>query len=1128
MKPPQPSRVRFGVFELDLRSGELRPTEAANGMRTIVLQEQPFQILRLLIERSGEVATREEIRKNLWPNDTAVDFNHSINVAIATLRRALRDSTEQPKYIETVARRGYRLIAPTEWIKAAEDPAVVDVDPGERVGNNAARQPETPEAAGLIGKKVLHYRVLEVVGGGGMGMVYKAEDLKLGRRVALKFLPQDLTSDPLSLRRFEREAQTASSLNHANICTIHAIEEYEGQPFIVMELLEGETLRDRLATTGTNPLPLGTLLEIAVQICNGLAAAHGKGIVHRDIKPANIFLTRHGPVKILDFGLAKLAATEDQEEKDKGESAGHTRSPGTSGQKSSAAIQEADASLTRTGMAIGTAGYMSPEQIKKERLDARTDLFSFGLVLYEMVTGQRPFTGNTAEAVHDAILHQAPAPAHHLNPAIPARLEAVIAKALQKDRTQRYQSAAAINADLEAFQDKKRRRPRHLWKSLAAIVLLLAVAAGGWIYWRNRSPFTLSAQDTVVLADLDNRTSDPIFDDALNTALRVEFEQTPFLNLLAPDKVRGTLKLAGRPEDAKLATERARDVCLRTHSRAVIASSIADAGNHFELRLDGIDCLTGRIVATAKRDVASRNEIVRALGILGVELRSKLGEPSASLAKFGKPLDEATSSSLEALQLLTQGYRHHSARDQLATSYYQRAIELDPNLALAYVALGARYSNTWEMTLASAAEKKAYDLRDRLTGPARFLAETLYYDVGTGELEKAYPIHEQWVQTFPMDPRAHINYSFFLLSLGHHEQAAAESRESVRLLPSLATYVNLVQSTILAGRPDEAKAACDEAEAHGVVSPPLRVWRHLIAFLQQDKPAMSEQLAWAVNHSEMGALVFNGEADVQVYHGHFQAATQWMNRENDALKKANSVADLVFNNVSFELQEAEVGRIKIAQQRMAGLAAGATGREARLELALLFARTGNIEQAQRLSDALSQESPLSTLIQNYSLPSIRAAIQLQQNDPAGAVESLRPALKYELAYPTSFNSLYPAYLRGLAYLSYEQRTISRCGIPKGVGSSGNCGKICDRIAGPASTRACPGDGRRPRRRAQFLRRIPQSVARRRSGHSDLHSGKDRIRQIALITVITRSLAAGTTSPAPNRELGLDRIFSDGK
>ena len=1019
MNLSQPSRVRLGAFELDLRSGELRPLEPENGMRTIVLQEQPFQVLRLLIERTGEVATREEIRKSLWPNDTAVDFNHSINVAIGTLRRALRDSAEEPKYIETVARRGYRLIAPIEWVTTPEEQPSVEADPQDDGGGNGTVTPATIwDGGGLIGRKVLHYRVLEVIGGGGMGMVYKAEDLKLGRRVALKFLPEELTSDPLSLRRFEREAQTASSLNHANICTIHAIEEYEGLPFIAMELLEGETLRDRLAASGAganaDPLPLDEVLVISAEICSGLEAAHSKGIIHRDIKPANIFLTRQGVVKILDFGLAKLAASNDpEEEKAQGQSTGQT--PATTlfsksyGQESAAAIQEADASLTRTGMAIGTAGYMSPEQIKKERLDARTDLFSFGLVLYEMATGRRPFTGHTVEAVHEAILHQEPPAPQDLNASVSPRLGAVIAKALEKDRAQRYQTAADLAADLEALEGHKLRPLRHLWKWPVAVVLLFLVVAGSWAWHRVRQPWTLSAQDTVVLADLDNRTSDPIFDDALNTAIRVAFEQTPFLNLLAPDKVRGTLQLLHQPEDAKLTAERAHEVCLRTHSKAVVASSIADEGNHFSLELDGIDCATGHTVASATRDVAARSEIVRTLGAMAVDLRRKLGEPRESLQKFNEPLDRATSSSLEALQLLAQGYRHHSARDQAATSYYQRAIELDPNFALAYVGLGAGYSNAGEMELASKAEKKAYELCGRLTGPTRFIVETLYYDLGTGELEKAYPLHEQWVRTFPLDPRAHINFSFFLQGLGEYERAVVESREAVRLLPSVATYANLVATTILANRLDEAKAAYEDAEARGIADPSLHSLRHLIAFLQQDEPAMKEQLAWAMAHPELGGPVFKGEANAQQYYGRLRMGTHW-------LRQTDPGAALTVDDADFALQEAEAGSLTNARKLASGPVNGPLDRDTRLELALLSARSGNIERAQQLSNVISQEFPLDTLTQNYSLPTIRAAIQLQQNDPAGAIESLRPALKYDLAYPNPFNSLYPAYLRGLAYL----------------------------------------------------------------------------------------------------------------
>src|SRR6266851_1626752 len=395
------TRVRFGSFELNLESGELRSIGTADAnndaSNKVLLREQSLQVLRMLIERKGKIVTREEIRKKLWPNDTIVDFDHSINATIKTLRRALGDSADNPKYIETLARRGYRLRLPVEWLEST-------------TGFPRARDPSAPvfpDPGGLIGRKVSHYRVLEVIGAGGMGMVYKAEDLKLGRSVALKFLPEDLAGDPVTLQRFEREAQTASALNHPNICTIYEIEEHEGQPFIVMELLEGETLRNRIAASEPKAIPVPALLDIAIQICNGLQAAHDKAIIHRDIKPANFFLTKQGTVKILDFGLAKLAASRESAGKDPAEASPETASSPPS-EESSTRSDRIFTSLTRPGTTAGTAGYMSPEQVRKERLDVRTDLFSFGMVLYEMAAGRRAFEGETVAAIHDAILNQMP------------------------------------------------------------------------------------------------------------------------------------------------------------------------------------------------------------------------------------------------------------------------------------------------------------------------------------------------------------------------------------------------------------------------------------------------------------------------------------------------------------------------------------------------------------------------------------------------------------------------------------------------------------------------------------------------------------------------------------------------
>src|SRR5258707_5186775 len=608
----------------------------------------------MLIDRGTKMVTREEIRKQLWPNDTVVDFDHGINMAIGVLRRALGDSADNPQYIETLARRGYRLLVTPERLETTT----------ETVRGGAASPQRLPVLGGLVGKKVSHYRVLEVIGGGGMGMVYKAEDLKLGRQVAVKFLPEELASDRVALQRFEREAQTASALNHANICTIHQIAEYEGQPFIVMELLEGSTLLHQLSLSESKAIPLVPLLEIALQICDGLQAAHDKGIIHRDIKPANICLTNQGPVKILDFGLAKLASTEEVEEMGPQERADTSTSAGSkepSRETGTETPKGLHTNLTHTGIAIGTTGYMSPEQVRKEKLDARTDLFSFGLVLYEMAAGRRAFTGETAAVVHNANLTQTPAAGHHLQFAVPRGLHAVIAKALENDRSQRYQSAAEMREEIE--QVRREMRPVRRFRNwLASAALLIVVAGGAWVYRDYRNKVKLSPSDTVVLA-VSNQTGDPVFDDALNLAVRVGLEQTPYLNVLADNKVRGTLSTLKVSEDAKVTPEIAREVCLRTNSKMVVASSIADAGNGLRIELKGTDCQSGVTVARVRQDAASRNEVVHLLGVSAAELRGKLGEPAASIAKFNKPLELGTSASLEALQLLTEGYRHHLAGD---------------------------------------------------------------------------------------------------------------------------------------------------------------------------------------------------------------------------------------------------------------------------------------------------------------------------------------------------------------------------------------------------------------------------------------------------------------------------------
>ena len=963
------------------------------------------------------MVSREEIRTTLWPGSTIVDFDHSINVAIGVLRKALGDSASQPRYIETLARRGYRLLVPVEWLeKTTEIPS-----------DEVASEEPPPGLSGLIGKKVSRYRVIKVIGGGGMGMVFEAEDLKLGRHVALKFLPEEMANDAIALQRFEREAQTASALNHPNICTIYTVEEYEGRPFIAMELLEGDTLQHRIATSEPRPIPLDELLSIAIQICDGLQAAHDKDIIHRDIKPGNIFLTRQGPVKILDFGLAKLAESEAlggaESEEEVPDSGNEAVLPGRS-----------SASLTRTGTTAGTAGYMSPEQVNRERLDHRTDIFSFGVVLYEMAAGRRAFSGQTMALVRDAIVNETPVPVRALNSAVLRGLDTVITKALQKERSQRYQSVVEMRRDIERVRKQTQPARRIARWSLATAAVLIIVATGLWSYWSYRNRVTLSDTDTIVLADINNQTADPVFDDALNTALRFGLEQTPYLNVLAIDKVLGTLGLLKLPPTTKVTPDVARQVCLRTNSKFVITSSIADAGNRYRIELDAVDCQSGKAVARVAEDVANRNEIVHELGVSAAQLRGKLGEPAASIARFNKPLEEALSSSVEALQVGTLGYKRHIVGDlKGAITYYQRALELDPNLAPTYEGLAVAYNSLGESDLAVSAYTKAYELRARMTEPSRLGTEYLYYAWVTGEREKAYSVLLQSVQTFPRNVSARLNLASCLAFLGQPDKAADEAREAARLQPTAFAYDEWTIHSIHAERLNEAQSVLDEAAVRKFDSFGLQGNRIRLAFLRNDQRAMQEQWNQATGSPDAYRFLLL-RSEVEEHHGRFRRARELIQQASDMAP--GTAAEPWYRTALWEAESGDSARaVQIASTALETV----SNREGKQFLALAFARAGNIEQARKMADALDLDAPLDTLIQNYSLPTIRAAMKLNANDPAGAIAALQPSLKYELSFNFSFNGLYPAYIRGLAHLQLGEGRLAAAEFQKLVDHRGLVG-----------------------------------------------------------------------------------------
>lgn len=1046
--PPGPNarhqttdRARFGRFELNVRTGELLCAVGGGetAPRKTLLREQPFQILRLLIEHQGDIVSREEIKRKLWPRDTIVDFDRSINVAMAILRRALEDSAEEPEYIETLARRGYRLRVPVEWQKDSGG-----VSTQERDADLSAAPFAPSEIGSLVGKRILRYRVLEILGAGGMGLVYRAEDLKLGRNVALKFLPEEFAGDASALRRFEREAQTASALNHPNICTIYGIEEYQANPFIVMEFLEGETLAKRLGRIQSNPIEISALLGIATQVCDGLQAAHAKGIIHRDIKPANIFLTTHGPVKILDFGLAKLAEPEERANGCIEEDRLHPSI--ASEQESTARLSRAGTlDLTLTGTAFGTLGYMSPEQIRKEKLDARTDLFSLGVVLFEMATGHRAFDGATTVIVQEAIIRQEPGPARDLNPSIPHSLNAIIAKALEKERARRYQSAAELRAALLRVREAKSPAKRSAWILSGTFALLLALVFAAAAYFRTR--VILNPNDTLVRADFDNETGDAAFSDGLNLALQIALEQTPYLNLLSTDKIRETMAALSLPANAQLTADVAARVCKQTQSRAVIAGSISDAGNRYHVELRAFDCGTGKPLADVANFAENRDEVVRVLGISAFQLRAKLGEPKRSLDEFNKPLEGATSSSPDALHFLAQAYMHHLGGNlPAAISDYDQAIEKDPSLALAYSGKGSAYwalsedNDSTEKALARAALRVAFEARDRLTAPGRFEVETQMYADVTEQPDEVCAVAEPWVKTFPHAVIARVNFSVCLNNLGRFDDALVQSREAARLLPRSPMFANWMIDAIQTNRLDEADTAYNNAVALKVDSPRIHQFHAIACNLQGDQAALRQEWKWDLDNPTARLEILFLQPLFEADYGHFHNARRLYQHYFDVARKTGALQTVPAQEVVEAYNDVEVGDSAGSEKLAAEVLTHDPQKPDLTDDAMIFARVGNIEEARKLLQRISQRFPEDQEFRNFCVPAVEAAIKMQQSDPAAAVELLRPIEPYELTAFDCYGGLYEAYIRGMAYLELKdgrsaalqfQKLIDHPGIVRG-------------------------------------------------------------------------------------------------
>jgi tRNA A-37 threonylcarbamoyl transferase component Bud32/tetratricopeptide (TPR) repeat protein len=918
----------------------------------------------------------------------------------------------------------------------------------------------------MIGESISHYRILEKLGGGGMGVVYKAEDTKLGRFVALKFLAEELLRDRTALERFMLEARAAAALSHPHICVIHEINEHDGRSFIAMEFLEGRSLKYVMAG---RPMAVEAVIDIGIQVAEALAAAHGKGITHRDIKPSNIFISPNGQAKIVDFGLAKLTPQYRVSGEEETQALGST-------------LDMAD-DLTRSGTALGTVSYMSPEQALGEAVDPRSDIFSFGAVLYEMATGQRAFGGNTQAAIFNKLLNQPPTSPARLGVNLPFELERIISTALEKDPKLRYQSAAELASNLRRLQRDHESgasvpgmvaanraavaaevaagagddetmsgvarggfagseetastaawdtpssptqtaieiemRKTKRWIGLLAAGLAVALGLAGWLWYSMSGPRAapaLTETDVLLLTDFVNTTEDPVFDGTLNSALAVKLEESPFLKLAPERLVDETMALMELEPGTPVTPEVGQEVCERQGLKALVNGQIAKLGTNYVVTLSALECATGEVLAREQVQATSKEGVLAALGKAATGMRRRLGESLASIEQLDAPLEQATTSSLEALKSFgLANEKRRQGFEEEAIVLFERAIELDPGFAMAHARLGTVLSNLREWDRGVAEKTAAYELRDGVTELENLYITAHYHSTVTGSMEKLVQTYELWKQTYPRDWTPRNNLASVYSEAGRYEDALREAEaafavESNEAIPNS----SITQAYLRVGRLEDAERAATEAIERGFAFYSLYRYLYEIAFLEGDEETMRAQVE-AMRGRAGEAWLLSEASAAAASRGRMGESRNLLQQAVEVSRRFGFEAQVSSILAEGALREAAVGHSATAQDVAVEALGISRNRDSLPAAAIAMAVAGADQQALQMIGELAERYPSNTFIQQAFIPIATAAVLLEKGDSRGAIGALEPARPYEKGP----QFLVAIYLRGLAYLAED-------------------------------------------------------------------------------------------------------------